>query len=426
MAVIGAAWPASALQPLAAFVASARTANLDAREAQATVDQRANEERQAAWKLGPNVTVRGTYTRNQYNAVFPEPVYSARGRQVGTEDLTILPYNQVDGYFTLTVPLVDVGAWDRLGAAGVTLGAARARAGATALEVEKAVTRAYFQVVASEAVLTAARSALATAKESDAVVETRRAAGTASDLDSERARAEVERQAQVVATANQVCLVARRSLQSLTGLTPSEASVPLPNDPLVEEPTLLTLEAKLSELPSVRAAELDTEVAARNESSAWAALYPTLSASAIEHLTNATSFTGQVATYQIVGTATWTLDPSSVFAARAQGAIKEATKVRELRAKLNARDDLHAAFQEVRAQLAKARAAEAEAKASARAAQLAQERYLAGSATTLDVQQAQRDALNSEVARIQAHADLAYARALIRLDSGRPAADASR
>ena len=57
---------------------------------------------------------------------------------------------------------------------------------------------------------------------------------------------------------------------------------------------------------------------------------------------------------------------------------------------------------------------------------LAHERYLAGTATTLDVQQAGRDALNGEVARIQAHANLAYARALVRLDSGRPAQGASR
>ena len=118
--------------------------------------------------------------------------------------------------------------------------------------------------------------------------------------------------------------------------------------------------------------------------------------------------------------------PSTIFAAKAQSAAKEAALVRELRAQQNARDDLHTAYQEVRAQLAKVRAAEAEAEASTRAAQLAHDRYLAGAAMMLDVQQAERDALNSEVARIQAHADLAYARALVRLDSGRPAHEVPR
>ena len=44
----------------------------------------------------------------------------------------------------------------------------------------------------------------------------------------------------------------------------------------------------------------------------------------------------------------------------------------------------------------------------------------AGAATQLDVQQADRDAFSVEVARIQAQADLAYARASVRLGSGRP------
>ena len=303
VALLGVAHPARSLQPLADFVASAKTANLDAREARATVDQRDNEERQATWKLGPNLSARGVYTRNQYNAVFAEPVYNANGPvlnangQPKTESITILPYDQLDGYLTLSVPLIDVGAWERRGAAGATLDAARARAGATGLEVEKYVTRGYFQVVASEAVMGAALRAVATAKESLSTVVTRHSAGTASDLDVERARAEVERQNQVVASADQGRLVARRSLQSLTGLTPSDGTVPLPDDALAEEPALTTLEPNVTELPGVRAAELDTKAAARNESAAWAALYPTLSASAVEHLTNATSFTGQVATY---------------------------------------------------------------------------------------------------------------------------------
>ena len=69
---------------------------------------------------GPVATVRGTYTRNQYQSTVSLPETSANGRvvlgrsgqaQLGT--YTITPYDQLDGYFTLTVPLVDVGAWER-------------------------------------------------------------------------------------------------------------------------------------------------------------------------------------------------------------------------------------------------------------------------------------------------------------------------
>jgi outer membrane protein TolC len=118
-------------------------------------------------------------------------------------------------------------------------------------------------------------------------------------------------------------------------------------------------------------------------------------------------------------TATWTIDPSNYFAAKAQAAARAVAQVREQRAAQVARDTLHSSWQAVRADVAKARASKAEAEANDRALKLARERYQAGAATLLDVQQAERDWLNSEVARIGAYADLAYARAAVRVDSGR-------
>src|SRR3977135_2113194 len=52
------------------------------------------------------------------------------------------------------------------------------------------------------------------------------------------------------------------------------------------------------------------------------------------------------------------------------------------------------------------------------AATQARERYRAGTITQLDLLQAQRDAFNAEVSRIQADADLVNARAQLRLSSG--------
>ena len=169
----------------------------------------------------------------------------------------------------------------------------------------------------------------------------------------------------------------------------------------------------------MRAAALETRAADRTADAAWAALAPVLAASASERLTNATGFTGKVASYALGVNATWTLDPAAYFGARAQSSARAVAEVREKRARQQASDDLHAAWQEVRAGIARARAARAESEASARAAALARERYKAGAATQLEVQQAERDAFNSEVARIGAQADLAYARAAVRLDSGR-------
>jgi outer membrane protein TolC len=57
--------------------------------------------------------------------------------------------------------------------------------------------------------------------------------------------------------------------------------------------------------------------------------------------------------------------------------------------------------------------------AAQRAASIAHDRLHAGSVTLLDVVQADRDALGAEVSRLQAFAELANARAQLRIVSGR-------
>jgi outer membrane protein TolC len=414
---------ARALQPLDEFAAAAKGRNFDNREAQATAEQRRQEARVAWARIGPSVVAKGSYTRNEYPAIVSFPQCPATGPcplPPPTITATITAVDQLNASFTLNLPIVDVGAWHRVGGATATAEAARIRTEATGLDVEKAVVRGYYQVVAYEATLAAAVQALETAKTNQTIVATRREGGAASELDTERARAEVERARQVVATAEQARAVGRRTLETLTGLTPSEGSVPLPDDGLGSEPDLASLEPAVTGLPTVRAAAKETRAADKAASAAWAALAPTVSANAVEQLTNATGFTGKVGYWTATVAATWTIDPANYFTAKAQSSARTVAEVREKRVEQQAKDDLHTAWQEVRADVARARAAKAESEASARAARLARERYQAGAATQLDVQQADRDAFNSEVARIGAQADLAYARAAVRLDSGRP------
>src|SRR5262249_45320632 len=94
--------------------------------------------------------------------------------------------------------------------------------------------------------------------------------------------------------------------------------------------------------------------------------------------------------------------------------------LRAERTRLGVRDQIHEDWQRVHAGIAKSRAARAQSEAAALASQYASERYSSGAGTQLDVIQAQRDAYGAEVARIQADADLEFARALLRLDAGAP------
>lgn len=89
------------------------------------------------------------------------------------------------------------------------------------------------------------------------------------------------------------------------------------------------------------------------------------------------------------------------------------------RARIDATSTIEAAFDSVVALVARVDATRTEELAAERAAIIARDRFNAGLATQLDVLAADRDAFTAEVARIQAEADLHYARIHLRMASGR-------
>ncbi len=407
VAIVGVAPPAAALQPLDAFRAAARTQNLDIREASEVTLQRDDEARQAAWKLLPSAAATASYQRNQYTSQVTIP---------GQGTATITPNNQLDATLTLSAPIVDFALWRRAAAADAVADAQHARTAATRLDADGSVVRAYYQVVAGEGVLAAARRTLAAAEASRDVVRQRVAAGLASELDGKRADAEVEARRQAIAEAEYSLAVARRSLETTSGLAPSDGAGPIADD-LREEAPLATWESRVPGLPQLQAAALDVRAADKNVGVAAAALYPTVSASATERITNAAGF-GQSPSWAAGVSLTWRFDASTIPAVRAQEAARAAAAVREERSRVVARDQIHAAWQLVHAQIGKSRAARAQLEANRTAASLAAERYRAGTATLLDLVVAERDAFSAEVATVQADADLAYGRAALRIAAG--------
>jgi len=403
---------ASALQPLSDFVRSARTQNFDVREQAAVVAQRDDETSQTSWKLAPVVTASASYTNNQYPAIATIPTGINK-----TESVTIMAQNQLDATFSATLPIVDVGAWERIGAARRTASAAKAQSNATEFEVQRAVAQAYFQVVAAEAVLRSASERRDTAQANLDYVTKRNAAGVAPELDLKRATAELESAHQDVTEAEYQLRIARRSLATVTGLDPSPGGIELSSD-TSPEPPLESFASGLSSLPSVVAATETTRAAERSASATRAALYPTLSATAMERITNAPGF-GQSPYYQIVATATWRIDGSTVHQTAAANRAAEAASIRGERARRNAEDAVFNDYQAVVRQIEKTRAARAQRESSDLAAAMARQRYEAGTVNYLDVLTAERDDFAAKVSLIQASADLAYARLALRLAAGR-------
>jgi outer membrane protein TolC len=416
-------FPAYALQSLADFLHHATQHNFDNREARATAVQREHEASQAWARLLPSVTAQADYIRNQYlgEAIIPTGAPAAGGA-LPTRNVIITPVDQRDASFTAALTLIDVAAWNNIGAAGANREAQKARAAATMLEVQKMVAQNYYQIIGAGAVGRAARRTLTAAQDNSRFIETRVNAGLAEELDLKRALAEVERDRQAIEDADYATTTLRRSLETLSGLVPEgdalDDSTALPMDDLRNEQPLAQWISVVDSLPSVRAASYDKRAAKLTAAASQSALYPTVSTQATERATDATGF-GQSPSYAIEVLASWKLlDVSSFQASRAQRSIAEASSVRYDRARETAAQTLFDDWHHVSTQIEKSRAARSSLDASRLALSVAREKYASGKATLLDVVQAERDAFSAEVTDIQAEADLASARASLRLSAG--------
>ncbi len=411
---------ASALQPLDEFLRGARTSSAENAEARAARRQLGAEADAALGRALPRLSLGGTYTRNEFETTLRLPGDGGPGTTV-----TVTPRDQLDGTATLDVPLVDLASFARIAAARTSSGASAQQQAATELRVQSLVSQNYHQLVANLALVSASRRALEVAQASLRIAEARHRAGTTPLLDVDRARAEVERNVQQLASADLGVSLVGRALESLSGISPEiERAVPLADD-LHEEPPLERFQAPDDEIPALAAA-IKSRVAQEQQARAQRlSLVPSLNASLTERVTNAEGLAGRDSYWQAVVGLTWSLDLTTIAGIRAQAAAADGARAREQRTRLAARDDIHRAWTTVRTNIARSRSARVQAEVSGRAEELALERYQAGVAAQLDLLQAQRDAFAAAAARIQADADLVNSRAQLRVAAGQSLLDRS-
>jgi outer membrane protein len=413
--VVTLAATAARADDLAALLADARAANLDLAEQRAVADEAALATRVERAALLPRLSVSGGYTLNQHESVVRLPELDG-----AVTEITIVPHHQLDVTFALSLPVVDVAAWRRVDASRAATVARRAALAARAVEVERAVVVAWYQWVAGAALVEAARVAEATARDTVAVVEGRVTAGSASAADVARARADVATAAGDVAVAELAVATARQDLITLTGRAPAGEAPALPGAGDAEAPLAGWL-AGVEALPEVVAARAERDAASAAAAVADAGWWPTVSVVASERISNAAGF-GEAATFSVGVTASWQLDarvPREAARARAQARVGA---VRQARAARDARDRITDAWNAVDARRATVDAAVARLDAARAALEVVRTRVASGLAAPVDLTVAQRDAFAAEVAALQARADLAAARALLRLAAGREVA----
>jgi len=403
---------AYATQPLDAFLARAQEGSFDAREASATERQRAAEADSALGRLTPAFSARGVYTHNQREVAAQLPNVPER--------LVITPLNQLDAVFQLDVPIIDLASYYRYKAARALADGASAQRDATTIDVSRSVARAYYQYLGASALVRSARESIGAADANQKNVEVRKEAGAATDLDVERASANVARARQDLADAELGVALAGRSLDTLSGLSPEASDGTFQEDDLHREGPIQGWLDLASRGPAQRVAAHAREAAEQSGKATSSSLLPTLSGNAQERISNATGFAGQASTYALQLVLAWRLDYGLLAADRAQEASVVAQQVRLERTERAIADATFEAFQRVEAGIAKSVAARAQVSSAKRAAGLALDRYGIGAATQLDVTQAQRDAFLASAAQIQADSELAYARAALRLAAGVP------
>lgn len=364
--------------------------------------------RQALSGLTPTLTIQGGYTRNQYQGVLSYPNFDAATNSFsGLTTLTTQPYNQLQGIISLNVPILAPGAIVRYAENKHTAASSQASDAASDLEVQLSVARAYYQVVAAQGILAASERAVATAQEALSVSRAKAAAGTSNQLAIDRAMVDLQRAEQTRAESARVLGVAQRSLQTLTGLDVRQLpAVDDPSAPADSEDAFV--EQALHQRPEVVQAREALAQAESTRTEAWTTLAPTLTGQAQEHLQNYTGFIGREGYWTLGLNLAWTLDPVGTPAqlAKADGSVVE-QQARLDQTLDTIRDDVHSAWLDVVANGAKAKASETEAKSSAEALGITKDQFKIGTASSLDLSQAERDAFTAEANAAQAKSNLA-------------------
>jgi len=403
---------------LATYMDAAVLNNPRSAIAAATVDTARADVTEAGGFLLPNVRATGSYTRNQFEAIANYPVAGGGPPQ----EIVIFPRDQLTATITASVPLIDGPGFAQWQAARDGADAAEYDEVAVANDLRLEVARAWYVAVAAQEVVFAAQRARAAADENLRMVQIRAAAGAATNLSVHRAELEVANAQQLAIDAERVRRVSLRTLATLSGLPEPESLPVVPATAPVQMSEEDAVAIADSARPELAAAEARVEQLRLVRSGAWLGYTPTLSGFATEEYTNASGFSGEEAFWTLGVQADWLLldfgdRGADVKRARAALATAEAT-LQETQDRV--RDEVHAAWLDVEAAVASVEAARRGATVSREAAREFTTRFQVGMSTQFDVIQADRDALDAEVARIRAEGELQIAVLALQRATGQP------
>jgi outer membrane protein len=402
-------------------LAMARKANRSLIVERARLAQAQTSVEQAWAALFPTIAAQGKYTRNYKKFEFGTPM---------TAPLLIQPENQLDAVVTGTVPLLAPAAYPALEAVKKNVLSSQANLETAEATVLFSVAQTFYAAAVSEEVMVARRSSIEVARATLRNAEARFGAGTVTKVDVDRAELALVRAQQLERESRYGREQAYRALGTLiqapgpfrVSVAAEQQAAPLPSPAASRDGGGPggEVDAALQLRPEFRSLRFSLEAAeAQRRAQGWR-WAPTLSAFGNARKFNYDNFARDRYSWAVGGQLDWVLwDGGTRDALRHQAAAQAAEA--QARAEVlrdSIRDDL-ASGRSLIATKSSAREAAVRSVALAKEAlDLVRTQYQAGTATQVDLLQAQDSLVVSQEALAQAHFDLAVADLTFRRAAG--------
>ncbi len=374
----------------------------------------------------PNLSVGGSYTRNNLEAKISLPTrYAIRQVAPGvpTEDpnpdlpgsptpygllpaevttVTIQPADALGAQAQLNQALLVPALWPAIRAASFTQDAALATAEATRREVLFQVAQAFYGMATLQETLKVSERLLEVARAHEKDAQIKEQAGAVAKLTRLRAELDRSRAEQDVLRARNALASARLALAALLN-RPGDFEVAPPPEPALPpdlvEGALNTVPDALAARPDVAAARFGTSAAESNRTSSYLSYLPSVFFNARYAVSNASGFTGSNTVWALTFAANWTLFDGGLREANLRDAAAKVVEARAQRAIMERRtsDELTRSRLDLESAIASRQKAEESARLARESSDLAEVSFKAGAGTYLQVTDANAALVNSEV-----------------------------
>jgi outer membrane protein TolC len=383
---------------LAEVIALADERNTDLTSLREQLEQANAGLRQAWATLLPNASLVGSYTRNSTEARLVMPDFTA-GFTTTPEggfnfnrfiEAEIQPTDQWAAVAQIDVPLIVVPAWLGVASAGDAVDLSEHTLAQGRADLLFATAQAYYAAATAQGLVEVAKQQLGAAQEAERVAkvryelgETTKVAFLAASVDRAAAEGEVIRAENAAASA-------RLAVRTLAGIEGPFRLAPVPEVTAPEGSADDLVRTALAERRDLAAARTGVDIASRAVRSAFWQFAPVVSATGQYRWSNVGGFTGEETTWLVGVTAAWTIFNGGGRLAAISSAYSQERQAEARREGLRRQivEETERALLDLESARANAMKAREQAALARENAALAAVQFEAGTATYIDVTQA--------------------------------------